>query len=59
MFHKVSSNSYSIAAILEEDADDFNKPKTILLDQSFLKQLTGSFFIYLCSSASICGLTIS
>ncbi len=37
MFHKVSSNSYSIAAIFEEDAGDFNKPKIIGLDQSFLK----------------------
>ena len=37
MFHEVSSNSYSIAAIFGEDTGDFNKPKIIELDQSFLK----------------------
>ena len=38
MFHEVSSNSYSIAAIFGEDTGDFNKPKIIELDQSFLKE---------------------
>ena len=37
MFREVSSNSYSIAAIFGEDTGDFNKPKIIGLDQSFLK----------------------
>ncbi len=37
MFHEVSGNSYSIAAIFVEDTDDFNKPKIIRLVQSFLK----------------------
>ena len=37
MFHEVSSNSYSIAAIFGEDTGDFNKPKIIELDQSILK----------------------
>ncbi len=32
MFHEVSCNSYSIAAIIGEDTDDSNKPKTIGLD---------------------------
>ncbi len=36
MFREVSSNSYSIAAIFGEDTSDFNKPKIIGLDQSFL-----------------------
>ena len=40
MFHEVSSHNYlsmgySIAVIFGEDMDDFNKPKTIGLDQSF------------------------
>ena len=38
IFHEVSGNSYSIATIFGEDTDDFNKPKIIGLDQSFLKQ---------------------
>ncbi len=35
MFHDVSSNSYSIAAIIGEDTGNFNKPKIIELDQRF------------------------
>ena len=38
MFHEVSRNSHSIAAIVGEDTDSFNKPKIIGLDQSFLKE---------------------
>ncbi len=42
MFHEVNSHNhlsmgYSIAAIFEEDTGNFNKPKIIGLDQSFLK----------------------
>jgi hypothetical protein len=40
MFREVSSNSYSIAAIFGEHTGDFNKPKIIGLDQSFLNCLT-------------------
>ncbi len=36
MFRKVSRNSYSIAANFGEGTGDFNKPKIIELDQSFL-----------------------
>ncbi len=39
MFHEVSRNSHSIAAIFGEDTDDFNKPKIIGFDQSFLKDI--------------------
>ncbi len=43
MFREVSSNSYSIAAIFGEHTGDFNKPKIIGLDQSFLKQKPETF----------------
>ena len=46
MFHEVSGNSYSIAAIFGEDTDDFNKPKIIGLDQSFLNLLALALYLF-------------
>jgi hypothetical protein len=39
VFQEVSSNSYSIAGILVEYTDNFNKSGSIKLDQSFLRDV--------------------